>query len=215
MQNLGPEDMMHPNQTYRQATREANLAFARERGFGILTINGENGPLAAHVPFVMSPEGDALDIHLVRSNPVVRALSGPTPALIAVSGADAYISPDWYGMEDQVPTWNYVAVHLRGRLELLPQETLHRQIDRLSALFEERLLPKKPWTSGKMNEEALVRMMRAICPLRLVIESVDGTWKLSQNKPEAARLGAAEGVAAGTPGLETNKLSDLMRLPPW
>lgn len=206
---------MHPNPIYRPATREANLTFARERGFGILMVNGDDGPLAAHVPFVMSPHGDALDIHLVRSNPVVRVLNAPTHALIAVSGADAYISPDWYGMEDQVSTWNYVAVHLRGRLELLPQETLRSQIDRLSALFEDRLLPKKPWKSSKMNEEALARMMRAICPLRLIIESVDGTWKLSQNKPEAARLGAADGVVAGTPGLETGQLADLMRLPPW
>lgn len=206
---------MHPNQTYRQATREANLAFARERGFGTLAVNGDNGPLAAHVPFVLSPEGGSLDIHLVRSNPVARALSAAKPALLAVTGADGYVSPDWYGMEDQVPTWNYVAVHLRGRLEPLPAEALRSQIDRLSDLFEARLAPKKPWTTGKMTEEVLARMMRAIVPMRLIIESVDGTWKLSQNKPEPARLGAADGVGAGTPGQETAALAALMRSPPW
>lgn len=206
---------MHPNQIYRQAARAANLAFARERGFGILSVNGENGPLAAHVPFVMSADGDAIDFHLVRSNPVARALASPQPALLAVSGADGYVSPDWYGMEDQVPTWNYVAVHLRGRLELLPQEALRGQIDRLADRFETRLLPKKPWRSGKMTEEVLARMMRAIIPIRLSVESVDGTWKLSQNKPEAARLGAAEGVAAGTPGQDTAAIAALMRQPPW
>lgn len=206
---------MHPNQIYRQATREANLAFARERGFGMLSVNGDNGPLAAHVPFVLAPSGDALDIHLVRSNPVVRALSGSAPALLSVTGADGYVSPDWYGLEDQVPTWNYIAVHLRGRLELLPQEALRSQIDRLSALFEARLVPKKPWRSSKMTEEVLTRMMRAIVPLRLTVESVDGTWKLSQNKPERARLGAADGVDAGTPGQEIAALAALMRSPPW
>ena len=206
---------MHPNQIYRQATREANLAFARERGFGTLSVNGDNGPLAAHVPFVLSPGGDALDIHLVRSNPVVRALSGSAPALLSVTGADGYVSPDWYGIEDQVPTWNYIAVHLRGRLELLPQKTLLSQIDRLSELFEARLAPKRPWRSSKMTDEVLARMMRAIVPLRLTIESVDGTWKLSQNKPEPARLGAADGVGAGTPGQEIAALAALMRSPPW
>lgn len=205
---------MHPNQNYRQAPREANLAFARERGFGALSVNGDNGPLIAHVPFVMSAEGDVLEIHLVRSNPVVRALTGPTPALLAVTGADAYISPDWYGMEDQVPTWNYVAVHLRGRLELLPQEALRSQIDRLSEEFETRLAPKKPWRTAKMTEDVLARMMRAIVPLRLTVDNVDGTWKLSQNKPEPARLGAADGVEAGTPGQGTSGLAALMRSPP-
>lgn len=206
---------MHPNQTYRQATREANLAFARARGFGTLTVNGGNGPLAAHVPFVLSPEGGSLDIHLVRSNPVARALADPMAALLAVTGADGYVSPDWYGMEDQVPTWNYVAVHLRGRLEPLPSEALRSQIDRLSELFEAQLAPKKPWTTGKMTEEVLARMMRAIVPMRLIVDSVDGTWKLSQNKPEPARLGAADGVVAGTPGQETAALAALMRSPPW
>ncbi|HQU68381.1 MAG TPA: FMN-binding negative transcriptional regulator [Albidovulum sp.] len=206
---------MHPNQIYRQNPRKANLAFARERGFGMLSVNGDNGPLAAHVPFVLSPEGDTLDIHLVRSNPIVGALKAPMPALVAVIGADGYVSPDWYGMEDQVPTWNYVAVHLRGRLEPLPAEALRSQIDRLSELFETRLAPKKPWRSHKMTEEVLARMMRAIVPLRLTIDSVDGTWKLSQNKPEPARLGAAEGVLAGTPGQETAALAALMRSPPW
>jgi transcriptional regulator len=206
---------MHPNQIYRQATSDVNLAFARERGFGTLSVNGENGPLVAHVPFVLSPASDAVDFHLVRSNPVARVLANPVPALLAVTGADGYVSPDWYGMEDQVPTWNYVAVHLRGRLELLPAEALRSQIDRLSELFEKRLAPKKPWQSSKMTDEVLARMMRAIVPLRLTIESVDGTWKLSQNKPEAARGGAADGVEAGTPGQETAALAALMRLPPW
>ena len=97
----------------------------------------------------------------------------------------------------------------------MPEGALRSQIDRLSELFEERLLPKKPWKTSKMDENALARMMRAIVPLRLTIDSVDGTWKLSQNKPEAARLGAAAGVAAGTPGIETASLADLMRRPPW
>lgn len=206
---------MHPNPVYRHAPAPAALAYAAERGFGLLIVNGQDGPFAAHVPFVLAPERDAIDIHLVRSNPVARVLDAPKPALLAVSGPDGYISPDWYGMEDQVPTWNYVAVHLRGRLELLPAERLRDQIDGLSARFEAQLAPKRPWRTTKMNAEALTRMMRAIVPMRLTIESVDGTWKLSQNKSEAARLGAADGVDAGTPGQGTASLAALMRSPPW
>lgn len=94
---------------------------------------------------------------------------------------------------DQVPTWNYVAVHLIGRLELQPQNRLRELLDRQSAVFENRLAPKPAGTTAKMNPEALERMMWHIVPCRLAIEDVQGTWKLKQNKATEARLGAAKG----------------------
>jgi transcriptional regulator len=204
---------MHPNPAYRQSTTDQNLAFARTRGFGILTVNGPEGPLAAHVPFVLSADGTFLELHLVRSNPVARALESPQHALLAVSGPDAYISPDWYAMDHQVPTWNYIAVHLRGTLALCPHGEMRAQLDRLSAEFENRL-PKTPWLTTKMPDETLDRMMRQIVPARMEIAKIDGTWKLNQNKPEAARLSAAEHVAQSPVGERPEAVADLMRHPP-
>jgi transcriptional regulator len=138
---------MHPNPAFRKTPEAENLAFARARGFGILTVNGAEGPLAAHVPFLINDAGTALDLHLARSNPIAR-LSGPAPALFAVSGPDAYISPDWYGphdlVPDQVPTWNYIAVHLRGTLHPLPPEALRPHLDALSAEQEGGLPERRP-----------------------------------------------------------------------
>ena len=94
---------MHPNPAFRQTPAERSLTFARARGFGILTVNGAAGPLLAHVPFLISADGTWADLHLARSNAVARS-DLPAPAVIAVSGPDAYISPDWYGLDDQVPT---------------------------------------------------------------------------------------------------------------
>ena len=185
---------MHPNPAFRGTHRLLNLKFAAERGFGILSINAKNGPLLSHVPFLLAPDGQSLDLHLVRSNPIARAVTDPTPAVVAVQGPDAYISPDWYGLPDQVPTWNYVAVHLRGQIERLPDGSMRDMLDRQSADFERRLAPKPPWTTDKMTPEVLDRMMRSILPFRMLIETVDGTWKLNQNKPEAARLAAADNV---------------------
>lgn len=200
---------MHPNPIYRQETAARNLAFAGARGFGMLTIAGPEGPLVSHVPFTL---GDGFaEMHLVRSNPIARALGAPVPAVLAVVGPDAYVSPDWYGMDDQVPTWNYVAVHLRGQLGLLQPEDLRGQLDRLAASFEERIAGKKPWVADKMNPEALERLMRMIVPVRLAIASVDGTWKLGQNKPEPARKGAAAGMEAAGIGAEIAGLAALMR----
>ncbi len=199
---------MHPNPAFRQMPVDQSLAFARERGFGVLSVNHDNGPLISHVPFVVSDDGTSLDLHLVRSNPILQAL--PSDAVIAVSGPDSYISPDWYGAPDQVPTWNYVAVHLRGWLELLPQSALRDLIDRQSAFFEAMLSPKTPWTSAKMTPEVLERMMRMILPCRMRISDVQSTWKLNQNKPVAMRRRAAAEVAGYGIGHEVAMLSALM-----
>ena len=190
---------MHPNPAFRKSPTDRNLAFARMCGFGMLCVNGPDGPLAAHVPFLISQDGGHADVHLARSNPIARA-GLPGPALLAVQGPDAYISPDWYGphdqVPDQVPTWNYIAVHLRGTLAPLEPEVLSDHVDALTAEHEGRLLPKTPWTSAKMTEGAMPRMMRMILPFRLTITAIDGTWKLGQNKPDEVRLRAAEALAA-------------------
>ncbi len=199
---------MHPNPAFRQTPAERNLAFAREQGFGVLIVSVAAGPLAAHVPFLLSPNGAFAECHLARSNPIAR-LTLPSSALMIVAGPDAYISPDWYGtpgqIPDQVPTWNYIAVHLRGRLEALPEAALEPHLDALSAEHEGRLSPKRPWTKAKMSPPAMPRMMRAILPFRLTIETVEGTWKLSQNKPAEVRIRVGE-VLSRQPGGGGNAL---------
>lgn len=204
---------MHPNPTFRKSSDETNTGFARDRGFGVLSVNGDDGPLIAHIPFVLSEDGKTADLHLLRSNPITRALGQPMQAVLAVSGPDSYISPDWYGVDDLVPTWNYVAVHLRGTLTQLPAEDLRASLDKLAANFEERLEPKPPWTNDKMPPEALAKMMRMIVPFRFDVETVDGTWKLGQNKPDDARQSAAKHVQAYGVGQETAVLAALMKAP--
>lgn len=199
---------MHPNPAFRQTETARNLAFARERMFGTLSMNGPDGPLLAHVPFLLAEDGETADLHLVRSNPIAR--TGTARAVIAVLGPDGYVSPDWYGVEDQVPTWNYVAVHLRGQLKPLPHTVMRDMLDRQSAAFEARLTPKPPWMPAKMTDEVLTRMMRQILPFRLHIEAVDGTWKLSQNKSTDARRNVGDAIEGGF-GSELATLSRLMR----
>lgn len=207
---------MHPNPAFRKTTPEQTRALLKERSFGTLAINGASVPLTAHVPFLMNAAGSALELHLVRSNPIARAVKdGPSPAVFTVMGPDSYISPDWYETKDQVPTWNYIAIRLTGRLHLLPQEDLRGVIDRLSAQFEERLSPKQPWRSDKMTPDTLSKMMRAIVPLRFDLDEIESTWKLGQNKAEAPRLAAAyqlRSTGSGLTGIghETERLADWM-----
>ena len=130
-----------------------------------------------------------------------------------MQGPHSYVSPDWYGVDDQVPTWNYVAVHLVGDITLQPQERMRDLLDRQSAQFEARLAPKPEWRADKMTREVLDRMMRQIVPCEMRIDEIAGTWKLGQNKPDDVRLRAADPLEAAGLGQEVATLARLMRAP--
>lgn len=200
---------MHPNPAFRQEPDARSLAFARDRAFGTLVAGADPWPHLAHVPFLLDAAGGMAELHLVRSNPIARLPDGP--ALVAVAGPDGYVSPDWYGVPDQVPTWNYVAVHLCGRLERRPDAEMRDLLDRQSEDAERRLLPKAPWRTEKMDPDVLARMMRQIVPYRLHVEEVRATWKLSQNKPDAVRMAAADGLIAAAQRADADVLAGLMR----
>jgi len=203
---------MHPNPIYRKAGRETNIAFARERSFGVLAVNSLQTPLISHIPFQLSEDGAHLEAHLVRVNPIVKLLKYPVEAVVAISGGDSYISPDWYGIENQVPTWNYIAVHLRGTLSKLDQIELRGILDRLSANMEQRLKPKKPWTTDKMDEDVFATMSMQIVPVAMDVHDIDGTWKFSQNKPADAIIGAMNGARMAQIGSEVDTLVKQMDL---
>ena len=167
-------------------------------GFGALFAATPDGPRVAHVPAVWLDD-DTLALHVARGNGIARHLDGGA-ALFVVQGPDGYISPDWYGLgPEQVPTWNYVAVELEGMMRRMDDAALVDQIDRLAAEHEARLAPKPAWTRHKVDPTLVARMLRGIVGFRLEIAAWRGTRKLGQNKPEAARLAAADGAeAAGT-----------------
>lgn len=201
---------MHPNPIFRSDDHAKSLSFAADRGFGVLSINGKYGPLAAHAPFVLSEDRRRVVFHLMRSNPVARA--GHLPALLNISGPDGYISPDWYDAPQLVPTWNYVAVHIRGTLNVLEPEALEPHLRALSTEFERRLLPKPVWDLDKVSVENRTKMMRMLVPIELEIMQVDATWKLGQNKPNSARASAASNLKSSPVGSEVAALAALMEI---
>ena len=203
--------MMHPNPIFRNETDKRNLAFVCERSFGLIAINGDDGPLTASVPALYNADTECLEFHLNRTNPVAEGLAQAKKATFVFSGPDGYVSPDWYGVPDQVPTWNYVSVRIKGEARLAEQGELHAILDRLSAEFEGRLIPKKPWTIDKMDATVLASMMAAIVPCVMRIETIDGTWKLNQNKPPAVQRVTADAIAQSSIGLATSDLATQMR----
>jgi len=191
----------------------ASIKFAEERGFG--TICAWNGarPIASLLPFYLSHAADGTPevlFHVARHNPLVKLADVTTSWLLVVNGPDAYVSPDWYVSPDQVPTWLYLSVHLTGQVRVLSDDELAAQVDTLSAKFENRLLPKKPWTSGKMTPARLETMKKAIVGLVMTVEEVEGSFKLSQHKSEADYAAAAAALEQ-RPDTGSQQIADLMR----
>lgn len=183
---------MHPNRTFHWADRDAMLDFVAKVSFAHIFAQTPEGPRVAHAPVVVTREGN-LRFHLARSNLLAKHIDGLT-AIASLTGPDAYISPDWYGTDDQVPTWNYMAVEAEGAVRRLGETDLVALLDDLSAQHEARLLPKKPWTRAKMTPGRFEGMLKAIQAFELRIEALRGTAKMGQNKSAAEMTGAAAGL---------------------
>jgi transcriptional regulator len=186
---------VHPDRSFHSEDRDLAAAIVEEVGFGMVFAATPDGPRVAHVPVVWLGD-DAIGLHVSRGNGIARHLDG-AKALFTVLGPDGYVSPDWYGEGAQeVPTWNYVSVELEGTMDRMDRDALADLVEALSRDQERRLAPKPEWTLDKFDALRFERMLGAIIGFRLEIAAWRGTRKLGQNKPEAARLSAADALEA-------------------
>jgi transcriptional regulator len=113
---------------------------------------------------------------------------------MAVTGADAYVSADWYVSPDQVPTWLYQAVHLTGTVRTLSDSELGAHLDALSAKFEDWLAPKPPWMVSKVTAGRLDMLKKAIVGLVMSVDEVEGSFKLNQHKSDVDHVAIASAL---------------------
>jgi transcriptional regulator len=185
---------MHPNASFHIADREEIAALVREIGFGIIVASTPSGPRPVNVPVLLA--GDRLRFHVSRRNAVREALLGGGKALFVLNGPHAYISPDWYGLDNRVPTWNYVSVELEGSVRTLSREEVIRFLDDLSATHEARLAPKPAWTRDKMAEGMFDGLLQSITGFEMEISAWRGTAKIDQGKSQEVRDRIAEALEA-------------------
>jgi transcriptional regulator len=185
---------MHPNRKFQIGSREEMAALVRQTGFGALVVQTEAGLRAVHVPVLL--DGQRLGFHVSRGNAVHAALAGGAEALFIADGPHAYISPEWYGLADRVPTWSYVSVELNGPVRPIGDDGLVRLLDDMSAELEARLAPKPPWTRDKMTEGRFEAMLKAIAGFEMDIREWRGTSKIDQDKPVEVRDRIAQALNA-------------------
>ncbi|MCK1639147.1 FMN-binding negative transcriptional regulator [Bradyrhizobium sp. 157] len=187
---------MHVLRPQFRIEKNRALAFAAERGFGVIVAADERGPRASHVPFVLQRRDDGVivQIHLTAKNPLVQLADGDRRFLLIVSGDDAYVSNDWYASRDNVSTWLYEAVHLAGVGYLRERDENRAHGDALLAVAEARLV-KQPWDLAQMEPTKRETMLASIRVIDLVVDEIEGQFKLNQHKSDEDHVAVANQLA--------------------
>lgn len=155
---------------------------------------------ATHTPLYFadgSPECSCLIGHIARVNSQAASLTQPGSALAVFSGPSAYVSPRWYVEDEDVPTWIYQSVHVRGQIEPVPEGA------EMLALMENIISQSETrigggWELSRIRRSDVDRMMRRIIGFRLHIETISGVSKLEQTRSAANRAAVADELERGT-----------------
>src|SRR5262249_46495843 len=144
--------------------------FIEQHNFGLLVSQVDGVPFASHLPFLLQrttgPHGTLIG-HLARANPQWQE-AGDQTALALFSGPHAYITPTWYEAEQVVPTWNYIAVHAYGRVQVIQDEDALLDIVQEMVRVHEQTMPR-PW-SFDHSSTFVKRLLAQIVGLRIEIE---------------------------------------------
>ena len=183
---------MHPNAAFRIEDRALMESLIEDVGFGMVFAATPDGPRVAHTPLAWM--GDTtVHFHLARGNALTKHIDGAT-VLAVINGPEGYVSPRWYADPEQVPTWNYVALELEGRVRRLDEDKLLGLLETLSAREEARVSEGKPWTIDKVPTAKLRGLLAGIVGFELEVQAWRPTFKLSQNKSPEERARAADGL---------------------
>jgi len=188
---------MHPNPLFRTEDRALMESLIDEIGFGMVFAQTPDGPRVAHTPLLSTGDGPekpwAVQFHLARGNALTRHLGGAT-ALIVVNGPDAYVSPRWYANRDTVPTWDYVAIELEGRVRRMADEGLEAFLHAAIAKHEGRLGGEQ-WLAEESSDTTWSGLFKGIVGFELEVLAWRPTLKLSQKKTPEERERIAAGLA--------------------
>jgi len=175
------ETIVYIPEHFGNEDRATALAFMRANPFAILISNTDQGPFATHVPVMIRESADHLTIrgHVAKANPHWRHLQNDPTCLMIFHGPHAYISPSNYDTHENVPTWNYGAVHIYGTATTYAEpeqllNMLHDLIPTFEAAYEQQ------WAS--LSEAYQQRMLTHIVGFEITITKLEAKFKLSQNR---------------------------------
>lgn len=189
-----------PHFVEKSETKLAALITANAFGAMVSVVDGK--ATATHIPFLFDQAAGTLIGHMAKANSQWRTLAAAPDVLVIFQGPHAYVSPTWYSSPG-VPTWNYAIVHVHGRVETFDApDRLHAVVMGLTDKYESS---EAPW-SGQYNP----RMLEQIIGIEIHISSIEGKFKLNQNRPAVDRAAVISKLAE-MEGSEAQKLAELMQ----
>ncbi|MEC1648425.1 FMN-binding negative transcriptional regulator [Bacillus halotolerans] len=157
--------------------------FVQNNSFGTIVTTAQGKPIATHLPLQLMKEGDTYYItgHIAYGNPQWRTFETCEDVLVMFQGPHAYISSSWYEKEN-VPTWNYQAVHVYGTASILNEEELKHDLTMLLQKYEKHR--KNPVLWDKLSPQLLESQLKGIVGFKMKVEEIQASYKLSQNRNE-------------------------------
>ncbi|MDG6956763.1 MAG: FMN-binding negative transcriptional regulator [Nitrososphaerota archaeon] len=208
---------MYNPKWFREERKEVIFDAIDRLPFGTLVTVTAAGVSASHVPMLVDRDGGkggTILGHIARGNLQWRDTVPGTDGLAIFMGPHGYISPTWYKSSiaggEVVPTWNYVAVHARGPVAFFTDEgRLLDLVTRLTERFEGG--SESPWKVSDAPADYLARELKAIVGFEVSISSLEGKWKLGQNRPQGDREGMVAGLKARGGGDDLDLASEISR----
>ncbi len=188
---------MYTPAVFKQDGIEEALKVITDEPFGMLVSTHHGEFLTTHLPFsiVQTQPRVVLCAHMAKANSHWRALEGEK-ALVVFRGVHGYISPRWYTRPSQdVPTWNYIAVHCTGVVRIAAESQKAQILGRLADQMEGA--SAQPWSVDMLAANYFARQAAGIVGFFVEVSNIESKFKLSQNRKPADRNGAIAALAAG------------------
>ena len=188
---------MYIPRRYEEKDKATIHAFIKENSFAILVSVKDGVPLGTHIPLQLEKNAVGEDVlmgHISKGNEQKYTLVDGARVLAIFPGPHAYVSPRWY-TEMKVPTWNYISVHVVGRVRIVEGEELRAALSRLMDTYEQHM--PRPVMMGEIPEKALNDDLRGIVGFEISMEDVQAAYKLSQNRDKESYHNVVEELDKG------------------
>jgi len=166
---------------YKNENLDEIKDFLIQNSFGILINTVDGKPWGTHIPLELDTDPNGKDVlvgHLSKANPQWKNFNSPSKVLCIFNGPHSYISSSWY-KEEEVPTWNYIAVHVYGKVTILDEEQTMASMHKLVDKYEQN--SKNPISLDHMSPKTL-RQVKGVVGFQIEITEIQAAYKLSQTR---------------------------------